>query len=85
MYFKWKLFAFQLNIIFMFMIIIQVFKMDINCILMKYYLMFMIIIHVFQMDIFCVLMKYYFHVYDHNSCISNVHYLHFNEILFSCL
>ncbi len=47
-----ELFAFQLNIIFMFMIIIQVFKMDINCILMKYYLMFMIIIHVFQMDIF---------------------------------
>ncbi len=73
MYFKWKLFAFKLNIIFMFMIIIQVFKMDINCILMKYYLMFMIIIHVFQMDIFCILMKYYFHVYDHNSSISNGH------------
>ncbi len=44
----------------MFMIIIQVFKMDINCILMKYYLMFMIIIHVFQMDIFCISIKYYF-------------------------
>ncbi len=52
----------------MFMIIIHVFQMDINCILMKYYLMFMIIIHVFQKDI-CVLMKYYFHVYDRNSCI----------------
>ncbi len=36
MYFKWKLFAFQLNIIFMFMIIIQVFKMDIICVLIKY-------------------------------------------------
>ncbi len=56
MYFKWKLFAFQLNIIFMFMIIIQVFKMDINCILMKY----------------C------FNVFNHNSCISNGHYLRFN-------
>ncbi len=62
MYFKWKLFAFQFNIIFMFMIIIQVFKMDINCILMKYYLMFMIIIHVFQMDIFCISIKYYFNI-----------------------
>ncbi len=51
------------------MIIIQVFQMDINCILMKYYLMFMIIIHVFQMDIFCISIKYYFHVYDHNSSI----------------
>ncbi len=49
---------------------------------MKYYLMCMIIIHVFQMDIICILMKYYFHVYYHNSCISNGHYLHFNEILF---
>ncbi len=45
--------------------------------------MFMIIIHVFQMDIICILMKYYFHVYDHNSCISNGHYLHFNEIHFN--
>ncbi len=27
-------------------------------------------------------MKYYFNVHDHNSCISNGHYLHFNEILF---
>ncbi len=43
-------------------------------------LMFMIIIHIFQMDI--ALMKYYFHVFDHNSCISNGHKLHFNEILF---
>ncbi len=44
----------------MFMIIIHVFQMDINCILM-----FMIIIHVFQMDINCILM------FDHNSCILN--------------
>ncbi len=62
----------------MFMIVIQVFQMDIICILikyilMKYYLLCMIIIHVFQMDINCILMKYYFHVYDHNSCISNGH------------
>ncbi len=69
----------------MFMIIIHVFQMDINCILMKYYLMCMIIIHVFQMDIICILIKYYLNAYDHNSCISNGHYLHFNEILFSCL
>ncbi len=88
----------------MFMIIILVFKMDINCILMKYYFNvfnhnswhFMdiicilmkyhfnvpISICVLQMDNNCILMKYYFHVYDHNSCISNGHYLHFNEILF---
>ncbi len=71
----------------MFKIIIHVFKMEINCILMKYilmkyYLLCMIIIHVFQMDINCILMKYYFHVFNHNSCISNGHYLHFNEILF---
>ncbi len=44
--------------------------------------MFMIIIHVFQKDIICILMKYYFNVFDHNSCISNVNYLQFNEILF---
>ncbi len=44
--------------------------------------MFMIIIHVFQVDINCILMKYYFNVLNHNSCISNRHYLHFNEILF---
>ncbi len=43
--------------------------------------MFMIIIHVFQKDIICILMKYYFNVFDHNSCISNVNYLQFNEIL----
>ncbi len=55
------------------MTIIHVFKMEMNCILMKYYLMCMIIIHVFQMDINCILVKYYFHVYDHNSCISNGH------------
>ncbi len=72
------------------MIIIHVFKMEMNCILMKYilmkyYLMCMIIIHVFQMDIICILIKYYLNAYDHNSCISNGHYLHFNEILFSCL
>ncbi len=62
----------------MFKIIIHVFKMEINCILMKYilmkyYLMCMIIIHVFQMDINCILMKYCFNVFNHNSCISNVH------------
>ncbi len=68
----------------MFLIIIHVFQMDIICILMKYYFMFLIIIHVFQMDIICILMKYCF-VFHHNSCISNGHYLHFNEILFSCL
>ncbi len=62
MYLKWTLFAFQLNIIFMFMIIIQVFKMDINCVLMKYYLMCMIIIQVFQMDIICISIKYYFNI-----------------------
>ncbi len=44
--------------------------------------MCMIIIHVFQMDINCILMKYYFNVFNHNSCISNGHYLHFNEKLF---
>ncbi len=47
--------------------------------------MFTISICVFQMDNNCILMKYYFHVYDHNSSISNGHYLHFNEIVFSCL
>ncbi len=49
----------------MFKIIINVFQMDINCILM-----FMIIIHAFQMDVIhlfqnnciCILMKYYFNV-----------------------
>ncbi len=55
------------------MIIIHVFKMEINCILMKYYLLCMIIIHVFQMDIICILIKYYLNAYDHNSCISNGH------------
>ncbi len=69
----------------MFLIIIHVFQMYIICVLIKYYF------HVYYhnswhfMDIICILMKYYFHVYDHNSCISNGHYLHFNEILFSCL
>ncbi len=57
----------------MFLIIIRVFQMDINCILMKYLFMFLIIIRVFQMDINCILMKYYLNVYDHNSCISNGH------------
>ncbi len=33
----------------MFLIIIHVFQMDINCILMKIFFMFWIIIHVFQM------------------------------------
>ncbi len=47
--------------------------------------MFLIIIHVFQMDIICILMKYYFHGFNHNSCISNGHYLHFNEYLFMFL
>ncbi len=64
----------------MFLIIIHVFQMDIICILMKYLFMFLIIIHVFQMDIICILMKYYFNVFNHNSCISNGHYLHFNEM-----
>ncbi len=67
----------------MFKIIIHVFKMEINCILMKYilmkyYLLCMIIIHVFQMDVNCILMKYYFHAYDRNSCISKILYLYFN-------
>ncbi len=44
--------------------------------------MFLITIHVLQMDIICILMKYYFNVFNHNSCILNGHYLHFNEILF---
>ncbi len=57
----------------MFLIIIHVFQMDINCILMKYYFMFMIIINVVLMYIIYILMKYYFHVYDQNSCISNGH------------
>ncbi len=53
----------------MFMIIIHVFQMDINCILMKYilmkyYLLCMIIIHVFQKYCICILI---------------------NETLFSCL
>ncbi len=75
----------------MFMIIIHVFQMDINCILMKYilmkyYLMCMIIIHVFQMDIICILIKYYFHAYDRNSCISKYCIcILINETLFSCL
>ncbi len=62
----------------MFLIIIHVFQMDINCILMKYYF------NVFNhnswhfMDIICILMKYYFHVYDHNSSISKILYLYFN-------
>ncbi len=51
-------------------------------ILMKYYLMCMITIHVFQMDMFSILIKYNFNVFNHNSCISNGHYLHFNEKLF---
>ncbi len=44
--------------------------------------MFTITNHVFQMDIICILMKYYFNVFNHNSFISNGHYLHVNEILF---
>ncbi len=44
--------------------------------------MFLIIIHVFQMDIICILIKNYLNVFNNNSCISNGHYLHFNEILF---
>ncbi len=35
------------------------------------------------MDIIFILMRYYFHVYDHNSSISNGHYLNFNVILFN--
>ncbi len=57
----------------MFLIIIHVFQMDINCILMKYIFMFTITIHVFQMDIICILMKNYFNVFNHYSCISNGH------------
>ncbi len=41
----------------MFLIIIHVFQMDINCILMKYYLMFMIVIHVFQKYCICILIN----------------------------
>ncbi len=67
----------------MFKIIIHVFKMEINCILMKYilmkyYLMCMIVILVFQKYCICILIKYCFNVFNHNSCISNGHYLHFN-------
>ncbi len=58
----------------MFKIIIHVFQVDIICILMKYYFNVLIIIHVFQnSDIICILMKYCFNVFNHNSCISNVH------------
>ncbi len=46
--------------------------------------MFMIVIHVFQMDMFSILIQYNVIVFNHNSCISNGHYLHFNET-FSCL
>ncbi len=35
------------------------------------------------MDINSILVKYYFNVFDHNSSISNGHYLHFNVILFN--
>ncbi len=74
------------NIIFMFMIIIHVFQMDINCILMKYYF------NVFNhnswhfMDIICILMKYYLmfmiiiQVFQ-KYCICIL----INETLFSCL
>ncbi len=55
----------------MFMIIIHVFQVDINCILMKYILIFLIIINVFQMYINCILVQYYFLVYDHNYSTSN--------------
>ncbi len=68
----------------MFKIIIHVFQKDFICILMKFVFMFMIIIHVFQMDINCILIKFIF-MFDHNSCISKGFYLHFNEILFSCV
>ncbi len=70
MYFKCKLIAFWLNIIFLFMIIILVLQMDNNGILMKYYF------HVYNhnscisMDIIAFKWKYYFHVYDHNSSTS---------------
>ncbi len=55
----------------MFMIIIHVFQVDINCILMKYYFNILIIINVFQMYINCILVQYYFLVYDHNYSTSN--------------
>ncbi len=38
----------------MFKIIINVFKRDFICILMKYFLMFKIIIHVFQIENICI-------------------------------
>ncbi len=72
------------------MITIHVFQMDINCILMKYTLnnislKCMIIIHVFQMDIICILIKCYLNVHLKYMNYDHTHYLHFNEILFSCL
>ncbi len=41
----------------MFLIIINVFQMYINCILIQYYLMFMIVIHVFQKYCICILIN----------------------------
>ncbi len=55
MYFKWTWIAFSLIIILMYVIIINVFQMDMNCILM------FMIIHVFQKDFICNLI-YYFNV-----------------------
>ncbi len=57
----------------MFKILIHVFQKDFICILINIIFMCLIIIHVFQKDFICILMKYYFHVFDHNSFISNGH------------
>ncbi len=56
--------------------------MDIICILMKYYFNVYYPKSWHFMDIICILMKYYFNIFNHNSCILNGHYLHFNEKLF---
>ncbi len=81
--------VFQMDIIcilmkyfFMFLIIIHVFQMDIICILMKCDSKHENNNSWHFMDIICILMKYYFNVFNHNSCILNGHYLHFNEKLF---
>ncbi len=62
--FKIIIHGFQMTWIVLFMIIIHLFQMDINCILIKYYFNVYIIIHVFQMDFICFLILNYFNVYD---------------------
>ncbi len=70
----------------MFMIIIQVFQMDINCILMKYYFMFLIIIHCISNGRYLRFIEILFnvmiviHVFQ-KYCICIL----INETLFSCL